>query len=209
MRLVMRCLFLVITFLAVALCAGFFIYVRTLEAYVPDKSAKADGIVVLTGGSQRIADAAILLIEGRARRMLITGVNETTTRKEIAVSYPVVAGCCVDLDYRALNTVGNAIETRRWVESNNFQSLLVVTSTYHMPRTLLELQHVLPEVTLLPYPVTTAQSDNGRWLTDSAALRFLAWEYIKYVAALTRTSLETDPEHSPFAFFFGGRKPVS
>ncbi|MBB3810321.1 YdcF family protein [Pseudochelatococcus contaminans] len=195
----------------IMLAGGFLAFVQMVESYRIDANASADGIVVLTGGSQRIADAAALMVEGRAKRMLITGVNEATTRAEIAETYPVVGegGCCVDLDYRALNTVGNAIETRRWVETNNFHSLIVVTSTYHMPRTLLELENVLPNVALTPYPVTSHRSDGSEWLTDSDALRFLLWEYVKYLAAFTRTSVETDPEHSPFAVLFGGRKPLS
>lgn len=196
---------------ALLLGGGFLAFVRTVETYPADSKAVADGIVVLTGGAQRIADAAALLAQGRAKRMLITGVNEATTRAEIAVTHPVIAGtnCCVDLDYRARNTIGNAIETRRWAESHGFSSLIVVTSTYHMPRTLLELEHALPGMKLLPYPVVAAQSDGGRWLTDGEALRFLIWEYIKYLAAFTRTSVEADPEHSPFAVLFGGRKPLS
>lgn len=196
---------------SIALGGGFLVFVQTLKSYKVNDRASADGIVVLTGGSQRIADAATLLAEGRARRMLITGVNEATTREAIATSHPVVArqGCCVDLDYRALNTIGNAIETRRWVENNNFRSLIVVTSSYHMPRTLLEIRNVLPGVSLTPYPVTVRQSHDNNWLTDSEAMRFLLWEYIKYLAAFTRTAVESDPEHSPFVVLFGGRKPLS
>ncbi|MGV6874825.1 YdcF family protein [Pseudochelatococcus sp. B33] len=210
-RRISRGLVLLSVAAGIVLGGGFLGFVQTLKSYKVDTRASADGIVVLTGGSQRIADAAALLADGRARRMLITGVNEATTREEIAVKHPVVAGqgCCVDLDYRALNTVGNAIETRRWVESNNFHSLIVVTSTYHMPRTLLELKNVLPDVTLTPYPVVAPQSNGNDWLTDSDALRFLLWEYVKYVAAFTRTSVESDPEHSPFVVLFGGRKPLS
>lgn len=195
----------------IVLGGGFLGFVQMLKSYKVDERASADGIVVLTGGSQRIADAAALLAEGRAKRMLITGVNEATTREEIALAHPGVAGagCCVDLDYRALNTVGNAIETRRWVESNNFRSLIVVTSAYHMPRTLLELRNVLPNVTLTPYPVVAPSADSDRWLSDGDAMRFLMWEYVKYVAAFTRTSVESDPEHSPFVVLFGGRKPLS
>ncbi len=210
-RRLSRGLMLVALAAGIMLAGGFLSFVQTLKSYRFDQSASADGIVVLTGGSQRIADAATLLAGGRARRMLITGVNEATTRAEIEVSHPVVAvkGCCVDLDYRALNTVGNAIETRRWVENNNFRSLIVVTSTYHMPRTLLELRNVLPGVTLTPYPVAAPQSHGDEWLTDSETMRFLVWEYVKYIAAFTRTSVESDPENSPFVVLFGGRKPLS
>ena len=47
--------------------------------------------------------------------------------------------CCVDLDHSAINTIGNAVETRRWVMARGFQSLIVVTSNFHMPRALAEL----------------------------------------------------------------------
>jgi len=52
--------------------------------------------------------------------------------------------CCVDLDYTAVNTIGNAVETRRWALNHGFHSLVVVTSNYHMPRAMLELSHQLP-----------------------------------------------------------------
>jgi uncharacterized SAM-binding protein YcdF (DUF218 family) len=196
---------------AMLLIGGFLVFARAVETWPVDRNATADGIVVLTGDVQRINDAATLMVQGRGKRMLITGVHTGTTWAHIAHANPVAANvrCCVDLDYRARSTVGNAIETRRWAENHGFNSLIVVTSTYHMPRTLLELEHVLPGTKLLPHPVAAAQYDSSRWHTDRGALLFLAREYIKYLAAFTRTSVEADPEHSPFAALFGGKRPLS
>ena len=59
--------------------------------------------------------------------------------------------CCVDIDHSATNTIGNAIETRRWVKARGFQSLIVVTANFHMPRAMVELGHELPDVALVPY----------------------------------------------------------
>ncbi len=109
---------------------------------------RTDGIVALTGGAQRIGDAIDLLAAGYGRRLLITGVNERTSREEIARLNPTqrqLIACCVDLDYRARNTIGNAIETRRWMRTHHFSTVAVVTSNYHMPRTLVELDHALQE----------------------------------------------------------------
>ena len=95
----------------------------------------ADGIVVLTGGASRVADAIELLAAGRGRRLLISGVNRATNRSEISRLNPEftrVVGCCVDFD-RSLNTLGNAVETRRWTQARGFRSLIVVTSNYYMP----------------------------------------------------------------------------
>ena len=85
---------------------------------VPTQEVKlerqADGIVVLTGGSSRVADAIELLSEGRGKRLLITGVHRGTTSAEIArlaPAYGRLINCCIDLDHSAVNTVGNALET--------------------------------------------------------------------------------------------------
>ena len=98
---------------------GFLVFIASLDRYERDPQRRTDAIVALTGGAQRIGDAIDLLAKGYGRRLLITGVNERTSREEIARLNPGqrrLFDCCVDLDYRARNTIGNAIETRRWME---------------------------------------------------------------------------------------------
>jgi uncharacterized SAM-binding protein YcdF (DUF218 family) len=178
--------------LALAFLAGFVAFLLSLDRAERDPGTVTDGIVALTGGAQRIGDAIDLLAKGFAGRLLITGVNERTSRDEIARLNPGqrrLVECCVDLDYRARNTIGNAVETRRWVERNGFRSLIVVTSNYHMPRTLAELDHVLPEARKVPYAVVTQTADaGGRW-SNLATARLLLAEYAKYLAVLARTQL--------------------
>jgi uncharacterized SAM-binding protein YcdF (DUF218 family) len=175
--------------LAVALALGFAWFVWRIA---PDEVAldrKADGIVVLTGGASRIADAIDLLASGHGRRLLITGVHRTTTQMEISrllQKQEKILQCCVDLDRTALNTVGNAVETRRWAKEQGFRSLIVVTSNYHMPRAMAELTHQLPDVTLIPFPVVTHKP-----LADSpGAARLLLFEYVKYLFAMVRMRVE-------------------
>ncbi len=134
----------------IALGAGFLAFVAHLARSEQLPLGPSDGIVALTGGAQRIEDAMDLLAGGYGRRLLITGVNERTSRDEIARLNPGqqhLIACCVDLDYRARNTIGNAIEIRRWMRENGFRSVAVVTSNYHMPRTLVELDHALRKAT--------------------------------------------------------------
>jgi uncharacterized SAM-binding protein YcdF (DUF218 family) len=175
-----------------AVLAGFGVFLASLDRLEHSPPAPTDGIVALTGGSQRIGDAIDLLAQGFARRLLITGVNERTSRDEIARLNPQkrrLVECCVDLDYRARNTIGNALETRRWAAENRFRSLIVVTSNYHMPRTLAELDHVSPEIEKVPFPVVTSNVDAGAWWHRLATLRLLFAEYAKYVVVLARTRL--------------------
>ena len=200
------------TFVCLALCgAGFVAFVASLERFEQPPQDRSDGIVVLTGGSQRIGDAIELLAKGYARRLLITGVNEHTSRDEIARFNPGqrrLFDCCVDLDYRARNTIGNAIETRRWVRSHGFQSLIIVTSNYHMPRTLLELDHALPNVRKTPYAVVTPSVRPEAWWQSVSSARLLASEYIKFVVVWLRTRLENDPERSTAAVLMSRGRPV-
>lgn len=178
---------------------GFLCFVYSLDRFEQKPETRADGIVALTGGAQRIGDAIDLLAKGYAKRLLISGVNERTSREEIARLNPGqrrLFDCCVDLDYRARNTIGNAIETRRWVERNGFDALIVVTSNYHMPRTLVELEHTLPNRQKIPYPVA-ATVDPHEWWRNPSTARVLFIEYLKFLAVWVRTRVEDDPEHSP------------
>src|ERR1700722_220746 len=139
----------------IAIILGFIVFVSLVpdEEIVLDRSA--DGIVVLTGGTSRVTDALELLAAGRGKRLLISGVNPGTTTSDIAhqaAGYDKLLKCCVDLDYSAINTLGNAVETRRWAIDRGFHSLVIVTSSYHMPRALAEISHQLPDVTLIPFP---------------------------------------------------------
>lgn len=192
-----------------ALLLGFFAFIHVIKGYEAREDAKADAIVAFTGGAQRIDEALQLLAQGRGKRMLISGVNEQTTREEIIRLNPAHAGlfaCCIDLDYMARNTIGNAIQTRRWIKDNRFRSLLVVTSNYHMPRALLELRHAMPQTMRVPYAVSAGSIETDGWWYNGATMRGLASEYAKYLVAWARTRFERDPELSATASLLG--KPV-
>ena len=176
---------------AVLVAATFIWFVTGIADDETRLDADADGIVVLTGGSSRIAAAVELLALGRGRRLLISGVHPATSQREIVrllPDYRQEIDCCVDLDRSALNTVGNAVETRRWVEKRGFRSLIVVTSNYHMPRAMAELAHQLPEVRLIPFAVVTHKR-NALWSSEPT-IRLLFSEYLKYMLALARMRFE-------------------
>ena len=194
-----------------ALGLGFLAFVSAIDATEHRPLTRADGIVALTGGSERIGDAIDLLAQGYGQRLLISGVNERTSREEIARLNPGqrrLFECCVDLDYRARNTIGNAIETRRWLREHGFRSVIVVTSNYHMPRTLLELDHVLPTARKVPYAVVPDSVMRDTWWQHPGTARLLASEYAKLLICWARTRLETDPERSTAAILIGRGRPV-
>jgi uncharacterized SAM-binding protein YcdF (DUF218 family) len=131
------------------------------------------------------------LASGRGKRLLISGAYRATNSKEISrlnPEYERWVRCCVDFD-RSLNTLGNAIETKRWAERRGFRSLIVVTSNYHMPRALAEIAHQLPDVALVPFPVVTERQRADPWWARAATARLMVSEYLKYVFAKLRMGL--------------------
>ncbi|MBI1204173.1 MAG: YdcF family protein [Rhodopseudomonas sp.] len=177
------------------LTGGFFWFASHIAPEEPTLERKADGIVALTGAASRIPDAIELLAAERGKRLLITGVHRATSASEIARLTPLYAkyfSCCIDLDRSALNTFGNALEARRWAREHDFNSLIVVTSNWHMPRAMAEIAHQLPDVTLIPYPVISEKVKTEPWWSNAGTARFLAAEYLKYLFALARMRLDPD-----------------
>jgi uncharacterized SAM-binding protein YcdF (DUF218 family) len=180
---------------AVLLTCGFFWFLWRIPAQEVQLDRNADGIVVLTGGAARIPDAIELLAAQRGHRLLITGVHRATSAREIARLTPLYAkyfSCCIDLDRSALNTFGNAIEARRWAHEHNFNTLIVVTSNWHMPRAMIELEHQLPDLTLIPYPVVSDRMKTEPWWSNGDSARLIVAEYLKYLFALVRFKLDPD-----------------
>lgn len=156
---------------------------------------RADGIVVLTGAAFRIHDAVALLDQGQGRRLLITGVHPSTTREALSEQLPAAEPlfeCCIDIGHYARNTVGNAAEAQAWARTHGFASLIVVTSNYHLPRSLAEFSRAMPGITLIPYPVVTDTFRETGWWTRGEVMRVVLTEYVKYVAAVARQTF-VDP----------------
>lgn len=186
---VIRLLFDGTILLLVMLIIGFIVFANSVDRERIEPAHPADGITVLTGGVSRIDEAMKLLSQGKAKRVLITGVNRGTTLeqlKELSSQGGQYFACCVDVDKEARNTIDNATETAQWVTLNHYSSIIVVTSNYHLPRALAELERALPGVALIPYPVVDNNVHVERWWHYPGTTRLLLSEYLKYLPALGR-----------------------
>jgi len=190
----MRTLLKIVVGAAFLYIAGFLLFVLTLPAAQSPRQ-RADGIVALTGGNARLDAAVALLESGAARRLLITGVHKTTTKAELReLSHGGRRfDCCTDLGREAANTRGNAEEAALWARDHRYRSLIVVTASYHMPRSITEFQAAMPGERLVPYPVEPPNVDLTGWWHSPSTLHLLNTEYAKYLASFVITRLETHP----------------
>jgi uncharacterized SAM-binding protein YcdF (DUF218 family) len=169
--------------------AGFLQFADTVASLQPPPAPKADAIVVLTGGFQRIDQAVELLKSGAGKRLLISGVHPATTGSQIRRNTQGSAAlfkCCVDLGHEAVDTIGNATEAARWIGDRRYRSILVVTNNYHMPRSLLELRRARPETEFIAYPVVNSDLKTSNWLRNPLFMKAILLEYAKYSFASLR-----------------------
>lgn len=169
---------------------GFIRYASIVVSPVPATTTKADGIVVLTGGENRLHEAASLFSKGVSEHLLVTGVNPTLSlpsfQKVLGLPADMV-DCCVAIDRAAADTIGNALATRQWNKQLNAKSLIIVTGALHMPRAIKELSHALPDVNLIAAPVNVPEGE--AWWRNRARLRDMLREYMKFTAIIGRDIL--------------------
>lgn len=167
----------------------------SLRAPVP----KADGIVVWTGrGGGRLSAATKLLEDQKGERLLISGVNAQNSRADIAKLLGIskeLDSCCVDLDYAAEDTIGNARETKMWADALGYEHIILVTSSYHMPRAKIEIRNAVGPIRITPYPVKS--TENGRWWKDRKQFDRYAQEYVKLLGSLVREPRKGQSSHVP------------
>ena len=153
-----------------------------------------DAIVVLTGGSERISTGVQLLSRGLGRTLFVSGVHQGVDLRDMlraARLEPSTLECCIVLGYEAGDTVGNAAETAAWMRSRSYESLRLVTSNYHMRRSLLEFGMAMPQVDVVPHPVAPDAVKLADWWRWPGTLALIVNEYNKYLFALARYTLSS------------------
>lgn len=135
----------------------FIISLATIKQTSLDSLESADAIIALTGSKDRIRKGIDLLDEGKAKTMLITGVHVDFRKDDLKDIWNKrdKLPCCISLGYEARDTIGNAIETKKWIEQNPVDSVILVTSKYHIARSAMIFKTLLPHITIHPYPVSS------------------------------------------------------
>ena len=168
---------------------GLMWFTRAMPMALADSTTKTDAIVVLTGGSERLKTGLDLLSARKSQKLFISGVSrglEVAELMDILRGSPADFDCCVTLGYTADDTRGNARETAAWMADEGFKSLRLVTSAYHMKRSLFEFRRAMPVAEIVPHPVFAPTVKRDKWWLWPGTTTLYIGEYNKYLAARLR-----------------------
>lgn len=150
---------------------------------------KADAIVVLTGGRNRLKEGVLLLQRQKAPKLYISGVRENIKITHLLKGRNQAFYDKVTLSYEATNTRENAQDVASWTKKHGLKSIILVTNDYHMPRSLLETRRLLPDLTIYPYAVASHSLKYYRNEPLKAAY-LIAEEYSKFLFVYAKYRLE-------------------
>lgn len=169
---------------------GLYEFYNRIPTQTTRDERKTDAIIVLTGGKDRVAEGIRLLNQKYAGKIFISGVGKDTNIIELLESQGLDKKEIKKLDpakfavgRNAINTIGNAREAENWITENHISSIRLVTSSYHMPRAMLEFQKRMPDLKIIPHPVIPANFHRDNWRDDELSQRFILAEYTKYLMA--------------------------
>ena len=125
---------------------GFVLFAFTLGKPASANAPSTDAAIVLTGGPGRIEHAIDVLKSGKARRLLVDGVDPAVTKQDLERRIKGSGkwlACCADLGSESVDTRSNAEEAGRWLSSRNYHSARLITSDWHMRRARYEFGKAL------------------------------------------------------------------
>ena len=180
-----------LVFSVIWLC-GFVIFAQSLPDTVAMPKIQTDAIVVLTGGSLRLETGLDLLTDNRASKLFVSGVHrgvDVAQLLQMVRRFPDAVTCCIALGYDADNTEGNAKETAAWLKKEQYHSIRLVTSSYHMLRSLAEFRAVMPAIKIIEHPVFPKSFKAKNWWFWPGSTGLIIEEYNKYLIAYVRRKL--------------------
>ncbi|MBO5443670.1 MAG: YdcF family protein [Alphaproteobacteria bacterium] len=183
-----------VCYLIICLCifwaAGFILFNRTINTYQTDNRTKTDAIIALTGGRNRISAAVKLLNEEMAPRLLISGVQKDIPRKDIEKlnAVKLTGKPEIEIEDKSQNTVENAIEATDWIKRNNIRSIRLVTSNYHLPRSVQEFRALNKNLKIIIHPVYS-EKVSAKWWKNFGSFLLVASEYNKFLFVYVKTNL--------------------
>ena len=177
----MRLLLIYFLFLFLLFMIIFFItFTGKIKYKNIDFNGETDGIAVLTGGKGRINLGLDLLNKNKNLKLIISGVDKKVSRASI-IPDNLKNINNITIDKEAESTFQNALAIKKWIEKYKLQKITVITSYYHMPRSILLMKLLASNINFYPYPVEKEFSKKLSLKESLIYYFFLVEEYIKYL----------------------------
>ena len=162
---------------------GFVVFANHINNYKLDNSTHTQAVVALTGGRNRIAEAVKILNSGQADMLFISGVDHHTSFDDIKKRQGIDAkenDKKIIIGQKAKDTEGNAVESTSWLKKNHIDSIRLVTSNYHVERSIVEFKSQNPELKIIPHPVYSEKVQK-KWWTSWQTSSLIFSEYNKFL----------------------------
>lgn len=159
----------------------------------PDlKNVSPRGVIVcLAGGTGRIETAFELFANGYGEELLIIGAGPKTSLSTLLRTLPssVVEKLSPErldqifVERESRNTIENAyIITQRLKHRPKRDTMLLITSSYHMRRSLMILKNSLPQETeIIPFTPMKEQFSRNDWFKSWLGIQVTGYEYLKFL----------------------------
>lgn len=174
---------------------------RLLFHGLEDTGENADCIIVLgsiKAAKYRVPIAFDAYKAGRARKIMLCGgklrdfpdgqYSEAVHMKKAALDLGVAEEDII-LENSSLNTVENIlfalVELQRNFWLNRVRSVLLVTTTYHMKRSLAIARYLFPKhITIIPCPANDTNTRQDNWMNTPAGIERAKRESMKLVSSV-------------------------
>ena len=177
----MRKLALYISFLLILfLILGFVIFFSKINYNQVSFNYQTDGIAVLTGGKGRINLGLELFYKNKNLKLIISGVDKKVSDKSIIPSN-LKNKSSITIDKVSESTYENAKIINEWTFKHKLQNVTVITSYYHMPRSMMLIKSLTPTINFYAYPVEKKISKRISLRENILYYFFITEEYIKYL----------------------------
>ena len=178
---------ILITFIVIPLLIDFINFYRNIFSFT-NNAQQSNNLIVLTGGTNRIKQTLeIFFNKYPTKNILLVSGAGTGFNKNIMSTYlpnnknaQKVLNCCINIENISKNTKTNAIESFKWIKKNNFKSITLITSDYHMQRSLVEFKKIFGEINIIPF-VLRSDNSNIRAMYNNYFV-----EYLKFLIARLR-----------------------
>lgn len=175
-------LFTALLLLFVILALLFSDFVSNIEPHTEDTARSERGaIVVLTGGRGRIAEGLRLLTLDAGQVLILSGVNSRASLKSIfPAGLPRGLEERIILEKKSTNTYENALEVEKILRKRGYDSMIFITSAYHMKRALFIFTSLISsDITIEPIGVLSPNYDEARpWAYKNLSINLS--EFVKF-----------------------------